>query len=113
MTDTSGASKLIACPGSDEVFPLSMQSEWQKYLTVLESELQCSGVCSPIDFYLFTTTSNGTPVASCGDALTRAVEEHAGTYAGIGIAFALVGLVSCVIAGMIFCVERRRFVPEN
>ena len=91
----------------------SMQEKYEKYLVLMEQQLQCSGMCSSVPFYEFTSTSAGIPTASCAEALTKAVEENAGPVAGWCLAFSGVAFMSVLTSVAIFYIERRHFIPEN
>lgn len=113
VTNQYGASTLLGCPGSDVIYPASLQEEYGKYLRLLEEQFQCSGMCTPIDYYIFTGTGKGVPLMDCQEAITAEVETEAGLYAGWSILFSVVGMIGLITAVTISYVERRKFVPEK
>jgi len=42
-----------------------MQDKYGKWLILFETQLKCSGLCSDVEYFLFTGTNNGVPIANC------------------------------------------------
>lgn len=66
VTNPLGSNEILGCPGGDSIYTPPTQDDYDKYLRLLENELHCSGMCSAVDHYVFTSTSNGVPTrGSC------------------------------------------------
>ena len=46
------------------------------FLTIIEDDFNCAGVCTPSSYYLFTDVNRGKPVGNCKSAIS----EKLGTY---------------------------------
>jgi hypothetical protein len=70
FTSEMGDSRVIECPiqSMAEQTKLSM-FKYLNVLTIIESDLNCSGMCTPTDLYLFTDVNRGIPAATCRTAL--------------------------------------------
>ena len=61
-------------------------------MAALENTLNCAGICSKSDIYLFTDVNNGAPIDSCGLALNKFLHKYAKR----------IGLVSMIIFAVLF-----------
>ena len=90
-----------------------MESIYGNWLIVFESQLKCAGMCTPIDYYLFIGTDQGSPKYSCQVAITQLLEDNAGWYAGWSFFIGIIGIMSGMTSIGMFFVERKTFMHTN
>ena len=61
---------MLECAGIRKFYTPPMESIYGNWLIVFESQLKCAGMCTPIDYYLFIGTDQGSPKYSCQVAIT-------------------------------------------
>lgn len=61
VTDSMGATKLDECPFDSSVMNAVQKQKYYPILEILESDFECSGMCSDSPFYLFSDVRNGVP----------------------------------------------------
>ena len=113
ITSDMGESRLIECAASG--LPRMVDNDLHRYagfLTIIEEDFQCAGVCNPSKFYLFTDVDRGVPTETC----RRAIAEKLGAYMHPkGWAMILtggMGFVGCLMAFCIFNIRRsKQFMP--
>lgn len=108
-----GESRLVECAASGlpRLVDRDMRS-FAGFLTIVEKDFNCAGVCSKSDFYLFTDVNRGIPEESC----KRAIGLQLGTYAHPkGWSMIMIGLLG--LCGTLFAIcvynarRRKKFMP--
>lgn len=94
------------CESSDEIVDRYFSNDEQGYFTLLkwmEEKFDCSGICYPGTFYLFSDVNNGKPDESCMDSVKDWLEEQLLLYGTITLLSGLALLFAVVLAYCMTC----------
>jgi hypothetical protein len=114
-TMPTSSSSSVDCQSSDELVDKYFSNDEQGYFSLLEwleNKFDCSGICYPATFYLFSDVNNGLPEDSCMDSLKTWLKEQLLLYGLITLTCGLVLLLAAVLALCMCCHPFSRKVSE-
>ena len=110
VTDTMGATRLEECPFDSTVVNSAQKEKYYPILEILETDFQCSGMCSDIPYYLFSDVRNGVPVnGNCKHEIIQFVEENAAFYAVVLLLIGIVGFLGMTMAVSIYYLRKKNY----
>jgi hypothetical protein len=95
----------VDCESSEDLITKYFTDNEQGYFTLLEwleNKFECSGICYPGTFYLFSDVNNGIPKDSCMDSLKTWLKEQLLLYGLITLTCGLV-LILAVVLSLCMC----------
>ena len=82
------------------------------FLTIIEDDFNCAGVCTPSSYYLFTDVNRGKPVGNCKSAISEKLGTYIHPKGWAMIFIGGLGFLACLLAFCIFNVKRsKQFMP--
>ena len=110
VTDTMGATKLEDCPFDSSVVSEMQKEKYYPFLMILESDFECSGMCSDAPYYMFSDVRNGVPKnGNCKDEFIEAVNQHSAIIAVVLITLGIVGFVGVGMSFSICYMNRKKY----
>ena len=110
MTDTMGATRLDECPFDSTVVNTVQKQRYYPFLEILETDFECSGMCSDVPIYLFSDVRNGAPVnGNCKHEIIEAVNKNASIYAILLLSVGLVGFIGLAMSFSICFFPRKAY----
>jgi len=94
------------CETSDEIIDKYFSNDEKDYFSLLEwceDKFDCSGICYPGTYYLFSDVNNGIPEESCMDSLRDWLEEQLLLYGIITLVSGLILLFGVILAYCLTC----------
>jgi len=99
VTDTMGAAKLDQCPFDSSVMNTVQKDKFSPFLQILETDFECSGMCSDQPYYMFSDVRNGVPKnGNCKHEIIQAVNNHSVVYAVLLLILGTIGFVGVLMA---------------
>ena len=114
VTDTMGATRLEECPYDTSVINSVQKDKYYPLLEILETDFQCSGMCTDIPYYLFSDVRNGVPVnGNCKHEIIVFVNENSTFYGVMLVIVGVAGFIGVMMAVSICYLRKKAYVGKN
>ena len=107
VTSPSGISAINKCPNFKNLYPENQMpsNSLLSIMTLLEVSMDCSGLCEPELYYLFSDVAKGMPKNSCKENIVGFIDKYFLFVAISSIVIAAFYLAA-IFAGFCLCCEK-------